>query len=256
MTGTVIIKSDRVTFASLTADPASVTSGDHWFRSDLQRLKIAIDTVVANAKTMPVVPIASGDISDGAITSAKIASGAIASGHIASGAIASGHIASGQIATAHIVDSAITSAKVASGAIATTHIIDSAITSAKIASGAIASAHIGSGVISSGHIASGAIASAHIASGAIASGHIGSGQIGTAHLADSAVTTAKTNFANQLLLTTSTVSFAQVNVGDLVFKYGWRITESKNSLTILYNSKPLLTITKRGKLILPKRRKL
>lgn len=246
MTGTVIIKSDRVTFASLTADPASVTSGDYWFRSDLQRLKIAIDTVVANAKTMPVVPIASGDISDGAITSAKIASGAIASGHIASGAIASGHIASGQIATAHIVDSAITSAKVASSAIATTHIIDSAVTSAKIASGAIASAHIGSGVISSGHIAS----------GAIASGHIGSGQIGTAHLADSAVTTAKTNFANQLLLTTSTVSFAQVNVGDLVFKYGWRITESKNSLTILYNSKPLLTITKRGRLILPKRRKL
>ena len=246
MTGTVIIKSDRVTFASLTADPASVTSGDHWFRSDLQRLKIAIDTVVANAKTMPVVPIAGGDIADGAITSAKIASGAIASGHIASGAIASGHIASGQIATAHIVDSAITSAKVASSAIATTHIIDSAVTSAKIASGAIASAHIGSGVISSGHIAS----------GAIASGHIGSGQIGTAHLADSAVTTAKTNFANQLLLTTSTVSFAQVNVGDLVFKYGWRITESKNSLTILYNSKPLLTITKRGRLILPKRRKL
>jgi hypothetical protein len=246
MTGTVIIKSDRVTFASLTADPASVTSGDYWFRSDLQRLKIAIDTVVANAKTMPVVPIASGDISDGAITSAKIASGAIASGHIASGAIASGHIASGQIATAHIVDSAITSAKIADGAVIEAKIAASAVTSAKIASGAIASAHIGSGVISSGHIAS----------GAIASGHIGSGQIGTAHLADSAVTTAKTNFANQLLLTTSTVSFAQVNVGDLVFKYGWRITESKNSLTILYNSKPLLTITKRGRLILPKRRKL
>jgi len=225
MTGTVIIKSDRVTFASLTADPASVTSGDHWFRSDLQRLKIAIDTVVANAKTIPVVPIASGDISDGAITSAKIASGAIASAHIASGAIASGHIASGQIATAHIVDSAITSAKIASGA------------------------------ISSAHIASGAIASAHIASGAIASAHIASGQITTAHIADSAVTTAKTNFTNQALFTTSTVSFAQVNVGDLVFKYGWRITESKNSLTILYNNKPLLTITKRGRLILPKRRK-
>jgi hypothetical protein len=195
MTGTVIIKSDRVTFASLTADPASVTSGDYWFRSDLQRLKIAIDTVVANAKTIPVAPIASGDIADGAITSAKIASGAIASGHIASGAITSAHIASG------------------------------------------------------------AIASAHIASGAITSGHIGSGQITTAHIADSAVTTAKTNFTNQALFTTSTVSFAQVNVGDLVFKYGWRITESKNSLTILYNNKPLLTITKRGRLILPKRRR-
>jgi len=250
MANTVIIKSDRVTFATLTADPATVTSGDYWYRSDLQRFKIAIDTVVANAKIVPITPITSGDI----------ASGAIASAHIASGAIASAHIASGAVATGHIVDSAITSPKIASGAIATGHIVDSAITSAKIANGAVIEAKIASGAVTSAKIASGAIASAHIGSGVIATGHIadsavtsakiGSGAVSTAHIADSAVTTAKTNFTNQALFTTSSVSFAQVSVGDLVFEYGWRITESPDALIILKDGVPILTINKKGKITL------
>jgi len=156
---TIVIKTDRVTFTSLTADPATVAAGDIYYRSDLQRFKFAIDTVVANAKTLPVAPLATADIADSAITTAKIADS--------------------QITTAKIVDSAITSAKIA----------------------------------------------------------------------DSAVTTAKTDFANQSLLTTSTVSFAQVNVGDLAFKYGWRISETSDELVIKYGDKPVLKISKSGRII-------
>ncbi len=50
---TVYIKEDRITLKSLTADPASCVAGDMWFRSDLGKSKLAVDTVVANAKLFP-----------------------------------------------------------------------------------------------------------------------------------------------------------------------------------------------------------
>lgn len=72
---TVYIKGDRITLHSLTADPASCLAGDQWFRSDQGKAKLAIDTVVANAKllrregdTIPAAEIANLD-------AAKITSG-------------------------------------------------------------------------------------------------------------------------------------------------------------------------------------
>ncbi len=50
---TVYIKEDRITLKSLTADPASCVAGDIWFRSDLGKGKLAIDSVVANAVLTP-----------------------------------------------------------------------------------------------------------------------------------------------------------------------------------------------------------
>jgi len=49
---TVYIKQDRITLHSLTADPASCVAGDEWFRSDLGKAKLAVDSVVANAKAL------------------------------------------------------------------------------------------------------------------------------------------------------------------------------------------------------------
>ncbi|RLI46534.1 hypothetical protein DRO69_02820 [Candidatus Bathyarchaeota archaeon] len=171
----VSIKPDRITLATLTADPDSVVAGDVYFRSDLNRIKFAIDTVVANAKTVPVVPIGTDDIADGAVTSAKLADGAVS--------------------TAKLADSAVVESKIADGAVTSAKIADSAITTAKIA--------------------------------------------------DGAVTPAKTNFTDQSLKTTDTVTFAQVNVGDLGLKYGWKITETPDELLILKDGKVVFRIPAR-----------
>ena len=47
---TVYIKQDRITLHNLSADPGSCVAGDLWFRSDLGNAKLAVDTVVADAK--------------------------------------------------------------------------------------------------------------------------------------------------------------------------------------------------------------
>ncbi len=49
---TVYIKRDRITLHGVTADPASCIAGDEWFRSDLGKAKLAVDSVVANAKAL------------------------------------------------------------------------------------------------------------------------------------------------------------------------------------------------------------
>jgi len=82
LTHTTYIKSDRITVHSLTADPASVSVGDIWFRSDLGKLKLALDTVVANAKILADVPIVTDELADGCLTAdatgrAKMADGFI-----------------------------------------------------------------------------------------------------------------------------------------------------------------------------------
>jgi len=160
--GTVIIKSDRITLAEHTADPAAVASGDFWYRADLDTLYLAIDSIVANSKRLAFPPFDTADIADLAITTAKLA------------------------------DLAVTSGKIAGGAVGTAQLADLGVTTAKIA--------------------------------------------------DNAVTTAKAAFANQDLLTTSTVTFAQVNVGDLMFGYGWKISEREDGLILSKDGKPVLLL--------------
>jgi len=72
--GTVIIKTDRVTFAPLTADPTTCVAGDQWIRTDTAQLKFAIDTVVANAKIASVEghDHAAGDITSGRFGMARM----------------------------------------------------------------------------------------------------------------------------------------------------------------------------------------
>jgi len=141
--GTTIIKTDRLTLAELTAEPASVVSGDLWYRADLDTLFLAIDTVVANSKELSFPPFDTGDIVDGAITTPKIA--------------------------------------------------------------------------------------------------------------DSAVTLAKAAFADQELLTTSTVTFAEVRVADLSFEFGWKITETEEGLVLRKDGEPVLLLGFDGLKLLKRR---
>lgn len=175
---TIYIKSDRITFMSLTADPSSVTAGDLWYRSDLQKFKFAVDTNVANAKTIPTVPIGTDDIADSSITTSKIA------------------------------DGAVTTAKIADGAVTTAKIVDGAVTTAKIADGAVTDAKI-TGPISPSKIGAGDL---NLGSGVLTCGGIN---------------------VNGNVTVSGTVTASQVNVGDLVFKYGWVIKEYPDALVVL-----------------------
>jgi Tfp pilus assembly protein PilW len=179
---------------------------------------MAIDTVVANAKATAAVPITTDQVADGAITSAKIASGAVG--------------------TTQLADSAITTAKIVDGAVSSAKIADSAVVTAKIADGQVTGAKIADSAVTTAKIADGAVSGAKIADSAIT----------TAKVADGAITTAKTDFADQSLLTTSTVSFAQVNVGDLALRFGWKITETEDRLIILKDGKPVFTVDKFGRI--------
>jgi len=155
--GTTIVKTDRVTMASLTAQPATVVSGDWWFRQDLGRPYYAIDSVVANAKLGLIRPAETDDLADSAITTAKIADAQITTAKIVDSAVSTAKIADSAIATAKIVDSAITTAKIVDSAITTGKIADSAVTDAKIDSvspGKITTGdlNLGTGTLTAGEV--------------------------------------------------------------------------------------------------------
>jgi len=224
MPKTTIIKSDRITFAPLTTDPATVVAGDAWFRQDLGRSKWAIDTVVANAKEMITTPVVTADLGDLAVTTAKLADSAVA--------------------TAKLVDGAVSSAKLADSAVATAKIADSAVTETKIADAAV----------SSGKIADSAVATAKIVDGAVTSGKIATGAVGTTQLADSAVTDAKVATGispgkigtGNLNLGTGTLTAGEVSVSDLSLQHGWRITETPDALLFVKDGKVVGKVSKAG----------
>ena len=85
-------------------------------RSTLGLGTLATQSTVASGN-YNALSINTGDIADGAITSAKIAVSGIASVNIADSAITAGKIASDAVTTAKIIDSGVTTDKVASGAI-------------------------------------------------------------------------------------------------------------------------------------------
>jgi len=219
---TVVILSDRIRLASLTADPTSVNAGDIYYRSDLARVRFAIDTVVGNVKTLPIAPLTTSDISDGAITTTKIADSAITTAKIADGQVTRAKLTGVfPIATADISDSAITTAKLADSSvtraklsgvfpISTSDISDSAITTAKIADSSI----------STNKIADGAVTDAKIATG----------------ISPSKIATGNLN------LGTGTVTCGQINVGDITLKYGWVIRERPDGVEIVKDGRVVKVI--------------
>lgn len=192
---TVKITADRITLPGLTADPATVVAGDLWFRSDQGTIKLAVDTVVANAKSFAVAPITTDQIADSAITVTKIADGAVTNAKLADKAVDSRVLA----------DSAVTSSKIAASSIYGYHIIDGEITTAKIADGAVTTAKIADGAVTTTKIANGAVTGAKIDP-------------------------------------STTITVAQINVGDLVFKYGWVIKESPDALIIYKDGREVFRI--------------
>ena len=109
-TGTVDVSSSRITSVS---DPTSAQDA---------ATKNYVDTFVNQT----------GNIANGAVTSAKIADGTIVEADLANDAVTSAKIADGTIVEGNLADDAVTSAKIADGTIVNGNISDGTITSAKL----------------------------------------------------------------------------------------------------------------------------
>jgi len=217
---TVYILPDRIRLAPLTADPDTVNAGDLYYRSDLDRIKLAIDTVPANSKEIPTAPIDTIDIADGAITTAKLADSAVSTDKIADGAVTSAKLADSAVTTAKIADGAVSSAKIADSAITTSKIADGAVTSAKLADSVVTTAKIADSAVTTDKIADSAVTDAKIASG-ISPSKIAQGDLN---------------------LGSGTLTCGQVTVGDIELKYGWKIIETPNELLFLKDGKVVFRI--------------
>jgi len=113
-----------------------------------------------------------------------------------------------------LASSAVTAGKIAAGAVGTTELADSCITTAKIVDGAV----------TTGKIADGAVTNIKIASG-IAPEKIGSGNLN---------------------IGTGTITCGQINVGDIVLKYGWVIREYEDRIEIIKDGKVVYRISADG----------
>jgi hypothetical protein len=157
---TIVIRSNRISYATLTADPLDTVEGDFWYRADLDRPRV----FTTEAKSLPIVPVAADEIAD------------------------------------------LPATKITSGTFATDRIPD--LDASKITSGSFSSARIGT-----------------LSAEKITYGTLGVDRHQLLPNLVGSLGYTKTTFADQNLRTTDTVTFAQVNVGDLTFANKWRITE-------------------------------
>lgn len=241
---TTLIKADRLTLSALTTDPTSCAAGDMWFRSDLGKSKWAIDTVVANAKTMAVTPLGTTDLADSAVTTAKIADSNVTNAKLqySSVSVPAGTGLTGGGAVS--LGGTATSIGIAAGGVGTTQLADSGVTTAKIADSQV----------TSGKIADSAVATAKIADSAVTTAKIADSQVTTAKIADSAVSNAKIASGvdpgkittGNMNLGTGTLTAGQVSVGDIVLRFGWRIAETPDALLFIKDGEVVGRVGKAG----------
>ena len=280
---TVVIKTDRVKFAPLTADPTSCEAGDAWIRQDTGQLKFAIDTVVANAKVTVEAPIETSELADGAVTNAKLADSAVSPAKIENNAIITEKIMDLQVTSAKLANGAVTETKIGNGAVTEAKIADSAISTDKIADGNVTNAKLqysslsvnpGTGLTGGGSVAlgssislgiadggvgatqlaDGAVTEAKLASNAVTNEKIANSAISTTKIADGAVTNAKVASGispskiatGNLNLGTGTLTAGEVQVGDLAMRYGWRLKETPDELLFLKDGRIVARLTKQG----------
>jgi len=104
--------------------------------------------------------------------------------------------------------------------------------------------------IQTGDIADGAVTSPKIADGAVTTTKIANGAVTTAKIADGAVTDAKISGPispskigqGDLNLGSGKLICGQVQVGDILMKYGWKIVETERELLIIKNGKVVFKI--------------
>jgi len=104
--------------------------------------------------------------------------------------------------------------------------------------------------IQSGDIADGAVTTAKLADGAVTTAKIADSAVTTAKIADGAVTDAKITGPispskigqGNLNLGTGKLTCGQVQVGDILMKYGWKIVETERELLFIKDGKVVYKI--------------
>lgn len=101
--------------------------------------------------------VATGGITDGAVTEAKLATDSVTAAKIAAGAVGASELATNAVEEAKINTGAVTAAKIATNAVEESKINAGAVTAAKIGSSAVETSKINNGAVTAAKLASDSI---------------------------------------------------------------------------------------------------
>lgn len=159
-------------FYQATAPTAGMSVGDFWYKTDAGNLPHRY-----NGTSWVPLPLGSGAIADGAVTTGKIAGqaidvtkladGSVAASKILDGAVVQGKIAANAVAADQIAANAITAGKIAANTIGANHLAANSVVAGKIAADAVTATNIVAGSVQTQHIAADAVAAGKIAADAV-----------------------------------------------------------------------------------------
>jgi hypothetical protein len=95
-----------------------------------------------------------GELPDGAVTTAKLADGAVTAAKLGSDVSLGGELADGSVTTAILADQAVTSAKLADGSVTADRIAAGSVGSAQLADGSVGTADLADGSVTAAKIGS------------------------------------------------------------------------------------------------------
>jgi hypothetical protein len=153
----------RVTFDNLQTakdEIEALQSG----KADLGHQHVLVDVTDAGALA-GLDQVGTGEIADGAVTTAKIAGAAVIGSKIADAAVTGSKIADAAVTESKIAGAAVTDSKIADGAVTESKIAGAAITQSKIAVGAITGSNIADAAITQSKIAADAVGAAQLQDG-------------------------------------------------------------------------------------------
>lgn len=152
---------------------------------------------MASWKKVITGSVASGDISNSAVTTAKIANDAVTNGKIADEAIDNNKLANGAVTADALASNAVTTAKINGSAVTTAKIATDAVTMAKIADQAVGTDQIAQESIIADHIQDEAIENNHLSEESVVESAIEPGAVTASKIADNAINFNKLSYTGQ-----------------------------------------------------------
>ncbi|MGI5849666.1 MAG: tail fiber domain-containing protein [Christensenellales bacterium] len=121
--------------------------------------------------------MATGSVSDGAITTQKIANSAVTQAKMAANAVGASQLADGVVSQSKLASGAVSAAKLADGSVNEVKIANSAVTSGKIATSAVTETKLSTSAVTSTKLGSGAVTETKLGTGAVTNAKIADGAV-------------------------------------------------------------------------------
>ena len=131
--------------------------------------------------------VLTGDLADGAVTSAKLGTLLLSADNITDNLISSDNIVDGSITTSDLADGAVTSNKLGSLVITSANIADGSVTSAKLGTLLLSADNITDNLISSDNIVDGSITLNDLATFQISTGNLSNNLVSSANIVDGTI---------------------------------------------------------------------